>query len=91
MTEAELSNTILDPLVGIVPEADFAALAPGRDLREELDIDPMDFLNVVIAFRKKLTSLAHIPPLPIDCARAAAARFMAHQETCSPVPPLVSA
>ena len=54
MTEAEVRKTILDTLGDIAPEADLAALAPGKDLREELDIDSMDFLNFVIALHEKL-------------------------------------
>jgi acyl carrier protein len=54
MTEAELRKTVLDTLGDIAPEADLAALAPGKDLREELDIDSMDFLNFVIALHEKL-------------------------------------
>jgi acyl carrier protein len=54
MTEAEVRKTILDTLGDIAPEADLAALAPGKDLREELDIDSMDFLNFVVALHEKL-------------------------------------
>ena len=44
MTKAELRKTVLDTLGDIAPEADLAALPPGEDLREELEIDSMDFL-----------------------------------------------
>jgi len=54
MTEAELRQIVLDTLGDIAPEADLAALPPGKDLREELDIDSMDFLNFVIALHEKL-------------------------------------
>ena len=54
MTEAELRKTVLDTLGDIAPEADLGALPPDRDLREELDIDSMDFLNFVIALHDKL-------------------------------------
>jgi acyl carrier protein len=54
MTEAELHKTVLDTLGDIAPEADLAALPPEKDLREELDIDSMDFLNFVIALHEKL-------------------------------------
>jgi acyl carrier protein len=54
MTEAELRQTILDALGDIAPEADLSALPPGKDIREELDIDSMDFLNFVIALHEKL-------------------------------------
>ena len=54
MTKAELRKTVLDTLGDIAPEADLAALPPGKDLRQELDIDSMDFLNFVIALHEKL-------------------------------------
>jgi acyl carrier protein len=54
MTEAELRKTVLDTLSDIAPEADLAAVPPEKDLREELDIDSMDFLNFVIALHEKL-------------------------------------
>ena len=54
MTEAELRKTVLDTLSDIAPEADLEALPPDKDLREELDIDSMDFLNFVIALHEKL-------------------------------------
>jgi acyl carrier protein len=54
MTEAELRQVVLETLGDIAPEADLAALPPGKDLREELDIDSMDFLNFVIALHEKL-------------------------------------
>ena len=54
MTEAELRKTVLDTLGDIAPETDLGALPPDKDLREELDIDSMDFLNFVIALHEKL-------------------------------------
>ena len=54
MTEAELRKTVLDTLGDIAPEADLDVLSPDKDLREELDIDSMDFLNFVIALHEKL-------------------------------------
>ena len=54
MTETELRKTVLEALGDIAPEADLAALPPEKDLREQLDIDSMDFLNFVIALHEKL-------------------------------------
>ena len=54
MTQDELRKTVLDTLGDIAPEADLGALPPHKDLREELDIDSMDFLNFVIALHEKL-------------------------------------
>ena len=48
MTKDELRAVALRVLGGIAPEADLAALDPGADLRETLDLDSMDFLNFVV-------------------------------------------
>jgi len=54
MTAAEVRATIVKSIGDIAPEADLAALDPAADLREALDIDSMDFLNLVIAVHKAL-------------------------------------
>ena len=54
MTEAELRSLILETLSEIAPEIDPADIAPDRDLREEVDLDSMDFLNFVIALHEAL-------------------------------------
>lgn len=47
MTKEELHRAIVSCLSEIAPEADLAHLPPDRDLREELDLDSMDFLRFV--------------------------------------------
>lgn len=49
MTKEELQTTVLRLLGNITPEADLAHLNPTVNLRDQLDIDSMDFLNFVIA------------------------------------------
>ncbi len=39
---------VIASLSGIAPEADLDHLAPDADLRDELDLDSMDFLNFVV-------------------------------------------
>lgn len=46
-------SMICEILGGIAPEADFAALAGGEDLRDALDLDSMDFLNFVVALHER--------------------------------------
>lgn len=47
MDRAELRRVIERRLRAVAPDADPAALAPGDDLREALDLDSMDFLRFV--------------------------------------------
>ena len=45
---------LLALLAGLRPEADLAALRPDALLRDELDLDSMDFLNFVLALHERL-------------------------------------
>jgi len=54
MTPEEIKQVLFEELGNIAPEADPAAVDPDADLREELDIDSMDFLNLIIALHKRL-------------------------------------
>lgn len=54
MTEDEIKATILRVLGDIAPEANLAALDPDANLRDELDLDSMDVLNVMIALHEAL-------------------------------------
>ena len=49
MKQAELREKILACLTEIAPEVDAATIQPNSDLREQIDIDSMDFLNFIIA------------------------------------------
>lgn len=54
MTREEIRTAVLEALAGIAPEADPASLRPDRSLRDQLEIDSMDFLNFVIALHHDL-------------------------------------
>jgi acyl carrier protein len=54
MTKDELKAVMFEELSNIAPEAEPAAIDLDAELREELDIDSMDFLNLVIALHKRL-------------------------------------
>lgn len=54
MTREEIQTTVLQLLGNIAPEADMTQLDPKQNLRDQLDIDSMDFLNFVIALDKEL-------------------------------------
>ena len=53
MNQAEAKNLIVDVLAGIAPEADLATLPGKVELRDELDLDSMDFLNFVAALHER--------------------------------------
>jgi len=54
MTRDELREAVLGILGSIAPEVDLAAIRPDADLREELDIDSMDFLRFVVRVHERL-------------------------------------
>jgi len=54
MTDEDIKTAVLDELGKIAPEIDGAAADPSADLREEFDIDSMDFLNLVTALHERL-------------------------------------
>ena len=54
MTESEIREAVLRVLGSIAPEADLNRLKPQARLRDQLDIDSMDFLNFVIGLHQEL-------------------------------------
>jgi acyl carrier protein len=54
MTPSELRPVIQRELARIAPDVGFATVDPRADIREALDIDPMDFLNFMIALHRRL-------------------------------------
>lgn len=53
MNQNEIRERVIKTLAGIVPELDAAALKPAVSLRDQLDIDSMDFLNLLIALHQE--------------------------------------
>jgi acyl carrier protein len=54
MTRDELTDVIVQALKKVAPEADPSRLPADADVREQLDIDSMDFLRFVVAVHQKL-------------------------------------
>jgi acyl carrier protein len=54
VTAGEIREAVLRVLAGIAPEADLATLRPDAGLRDQLDIDSMDFLNLAIGINHEL-------------------------------------
>jgi acyl carrier protein len=53
MSEIEIDKIVLEELNNIAPEVDLATIDPAADLREAIDIDSMDFLNLVTALHHR--------------------------------------
>ncbi|HBK04467.1 MAG TPA: phosphopantetheine-binding protein [Acetobacteraceae bacterium] len=53
MNAGEARTLIVDVLASIAPEADFDRLPGGAVLRDELDLDSMDFLNFITFLHQK--------------------------------------
>ena len=53
MTEDDLRQTALGILCDIAPDIDPAEVGPDTNLREELELDSMDFLNFAIALHER--------------------------------------
>lgn len=54
MTEAEIKQAVREALSNVAPEVDYNAIDPAKDLRDQIDIDSVDFLNFVIGLHKEL-------------------------------------
>lgn len=54
MTEPAIRQAIADSLRGVAPEADLQNVPPDANLREALDIDSFDFLNLLIGLHTRL-------------------------------------
>lgn len=53
MTTADIKAMVLSEIHKIAPEADLAHLDPSIDLREQIDLDSMDILNLAIAIHER--------------------------------------
>lgn len=53
MTRAEITDLIIEIIEDIDDEADFTDLDPDQPLRDQLDLDSMDFLDIVMELRKR--------------------------------------
>lgn len=53
MTRTEVEEVLLEIIADIDEEADFDALDPDKPLRDQLELDSMDFLDIVMELRKR--------------------------------------
>ena len=53
MTPEAVRAAVVDVFHRLAPEADFDTIDPDDDLREQLDIDSMDYLNALITLDER--------------------------------------
>ena len=53
MTPAEIRKEILDILSEITPDEDLSGIDDNKSFREQLELDSMDFLDIVMELRKR--------------------------------------
>jgi acyl carrier protein len=53
MTPAEIREEVLDILSDIAPDEDLSTLKDDVRFREQLELDSMDFLDIVMELRKR--------------------------------------
>jgi acyl carrier protein len=53
MTPAEIREEILDILSEIAPDEDLSGLDDSKSFREQMELDSMDFLDIVMELRKR--------------------------------------
>lgn len=54
MSTEEIKGAVLAALASVAPEADFGALDPDIPVRDQVDIDSMDFLNFLVEIHRTL-------------------------------------
>ena len=53
MTTPEIRNAVIDILSNIAPDEDLSELKDDISFREQLELDSMDFLDIVMELRKR--------------------------------------
>ncbi len=53
MTAAQVRQIVIDIITDIAPDEDVTTLDDKKTLREQLDLDSMDFLDIVMELRKR--------------------------------------
>jgi acyl carrier protein len=53
MTNVEIKQVILDILSNIAPDDDLSNIDDEKPFREQLELDSMDFLDIVMELRKR--------------------------------------
>lgn len=51
---SDTKPVILEAIAEVAPDTEPSRLSPAADLRDELDLDSMDFLNLLVAIQERL-------------------------------------
>ena len=84
MSPEEIRAAIIDILADIAPDEDLTDLKDDIDFREQLELDSMDFLDIVMELRKRYrvqvpeedypqlasmgSTVTYLTPKMVDCA-----------------------
>jgi acyl carrier protein len=53
MTNEEVKQVVIDIIVDVAPDEDVDGIDAAQSLRDQLDLDSMDFLDIVMELRKR--------------------------------------
>jgi acyl carrier protein len=53
MTRQDIAQAVVDIITDVVPDEDCSGLDPKVALRDQLELDSMDFLDIVMELRKQ--------------------------------------
>ena len=53
MNDSDIKNAVIGIISDIAPDEDLSNLDPALRLREQIDLDSMDFLDIVMELRKR--------------------------------------
>jgi acyl carrier protein len=53
MNDDDIRSGVIECIRRIAPEVEPGALASGRPLRDQVDLDSMDWLNVIVGFHER--------------------------------------
>lgn len=53
MTQDEIKDVVLQIIADIAPDEDLSSIEPDKSLREQIELDSMDFLDIVMELRKQ--------------------------------------
>ncbi|MDP4033987.1 MAG: acyl carrier protein [Pseudorhodobacter sp.] len=77
MTHDDIRRAFLDDLVSVAPDIDPASVRDGDHLQDDLEIDSMDFLNLVAALHKRFGLDIPEADYPHLATPGAAVRYLA--------------